>query len=69
MRAWKTDMMTTLLIVASLLAAGFFVEIIAASSAPVGYEDETGFHFGSEQSLSVPDRAVLAHGFGIEHPA
>jgi len=39
-------MMTVFCIVLALVAAGFFTEAIAASSAPVGYQDENGFHFG-----------------------
>ena len=42
-------MMTTLFIFAALAAGGFFTEIIAASHAPLGYQDETGFHFGADQ--------------------
>ena len=41
-------MMTTLFILTALAAAGLFTEFIAASNAPLGYQDETGFHFGSE---------------------
>ena len=43
-------MMTTFFILTALAAAGLFTEIIAASHAPLGYQDETGFHFGSEFS-------------------
>lgn len=43
-----TAMMTTLFILAALVAGGFFTEIIAASHAPLGYQDETGFHFGAD---------------------
>jgi len=41
-------MMTTFFILTALAAAGLFTEIIAASNAPLGYQDETGIHFGSE---------------------
>ncbi len=39
-------MMTYLLIAVALGAAGLLTELIAASTAPVGYQDENGFHFG-----------------------
>jgi len=39
-------MMTVFCIVLALVAAGLFTEIIAASAAPLGFEDEAGFHFG-----------------------
>jgi hypothetical protein len=32
--------------VVAFVAAGFLTEIVAASAAPFGYQDETGFHFG-----------------------
>lgn len=61
-------MMTTLLIVAALLAGAFFVEVIAASSAPVGFEDETGFHFGPEETL-LAEEATYLHGVGCLNPS
>jgi len=39
--------MTTFLIVLALLAAGLFIELIAANRAPFGCQDESGFHFQS----------------------
>lgn len=42
--------MTLLIMTAALFAGGFFVEVISAATAPMGYQDETGFHFGREQS-------------------
>ena len=47
------SMMTVFCIVLALAAAGFFTEIITASSAPFGYQDEAGFHFG-QPSLTHP---------------
>ena len=44
--ACETGMMTVFCIVLALVAAGFFTEVIASSSAPLGYQDENGFHFG-----------------------
>lgn len=62
-------MMTTLLIVAALLAGAFFVEVIAASSAPVGFEDETGFHFGPEETSPLAEEATYPHGVGCLNPS
>jgi len=62
-------MMTTLLIVAALLAGAFFVEVIAASSAPVGFEDETGFHFGPEETSTLAEEAAYPHGVGCLNPS
>lgn len=42
------SMMTTLLVLFALSVAGLLTELIA--SAPLGYEDESGFHFGTEQA-------------------
>lgn len=61
-------MMTTLLIVAAVLAAIFFVEIVAASRAPVGYEDENGFHFAPEEHNPATEEAALPHGVGCLNP-
>ena len=54
--------MTLLIISAALLAAGFFVEVVSAAAAPLGYQDEYGFHFGREES-------ALAEKFEIENPS
>jgi len=44
-------MMTFLLIVLALAAAGLITELIAASTAPLGYQDEKGFHYGIERPV------------------
>lgn len=62
-------MMTTLLIVAAVLAAIFFVEMVAASHAPVGYEDETGFHFAPEEKIRATEEATVPHGVGCLNPS
>lgn len=55
-------MMTVICITFALLAAGFFTEMIAASAAPLGYQDETGFHLGAE--------ATAPHApFDLENPS
>ena len=61
-------MMTTVLIVAALLAGVFFVEVIAAASAPVGYEDENGFHFGPEEVKPQTEEAAYP-GVGCFNPS
>ena len=43
-------MMAMLHIVLALIAAGLVVELFAAATAPLGYQDEKGFHLGSEKS-------------------
>jgi hypothetical protein len=48
----------SIMLIAGLIIAGFAVTgvvlgIFIAKTAPVGYQDETGFHFGT-QSASVP---------------
>lgn len=52
--------MSILLIVAGLLVAGLVIGFFATATAPVGYEDEKGFHFGSETSQGVTTRALPA---------
>ena len=42
-------MITTLCLLLALVSAGLLTEMIAASPAPYGYEDDAGFHFGSEE--------------------
>jgi hypothetical protein len=39
-------MMTFVCVVVAFVAAGVLTEIVAASAAPFGYQDNTGFHFG-----------------------
>ena len=39
--------MTAFFIVLALVAAGVITELVAANRAPFGYQDEHGFHFGT----------------------
>jgi hypothetical protein len=39
-------------IVAGLVGAGLVIGLIVTATAPVGYQDETGFHFGQERGVS-----------------
>ncbi len=61
--AWMGGMMTVFCMVLAFAAAGFFTEMIAASHAPLGYQDENGFHFGQ------PSAAAHSASFDIENPS
>jgi hypothetical protein len=51
--AIKFFMIMVLIITAGLFAAAFFVEVVSAATAPFGYQDESGFHFGREYPTSA----------------
>jgi hypothetical protein len=44
--ATKNSVMIVALIILGFVAAGVVLGLVAATSAPVGYQDEAGFHFG-----------------------
>ena len=48
--------MSIALIAIGLVAAGLIFGLFATATAPVGYEDESGFHFGLEKGGSKPRR-------------
>ena len=48
--ALRIGIMTAFLILLAIVAAGVVTELVAANRAPFGYQDELGFHFGSDQS-------------------
>lgn len=48
--------MSILIIATGLTVTGLIVGLFATATAPVGYEDESGFHFGSESGHRVPSR-------------
>lgn len=48
-------MITVMLITLAIVAGGLITEMIAASNAPFGYQDESGFHFGHERNLHSED--------------
>jgi hypothetical protein len=52
-------MMDFVLITVGLVAAGMMVELFAAATAPLGYQDENGFHFG-------PDNCDIANPYELE---
>ena len=47
--------MAILNITLALIAAGVVVELFAAATAPIGYQDESGFHLGSEKTGTVDE--------------
>ena len=47
--------MTIGLILAGLVASGVFSLVVYAVSAPLGYQDETGFHVGRQPKRTVFD--------------
>src|SRR6185436_2729430 len=48
--ALQTAMMAILHIALALVAAGLVVELFAAATAPLGFQDDGGFHLGQEAS-------------------
>ena len=59
--------MSIALIVIGFVASGLIFGLFATATAPMGYEDESGFHFGPEKSGSKtrrahqPEREVAGH--------
>lgn len=47
--------MMSLMILLGWVVGGVIIELIAASKAPLGYQDETGFHLGQKQVLRGDD--------------
>ena len=41
-----------MVIVAFLIGAGIIIELCVVMAAPLGYQDETGFHIGAEDGKS-----------------
>jgi hypothetical protein len=56
------NMMIAGLIIAGFAAAGVVLGMVVAKTAPVGYQDEKGFHFGSA------DSAHAAENYAFEVP-
>jgi hypothetical protein len=48
-------MMTTMFILSGLVAVGLIIELVAAARAPLGYQDENGFHFGPERPCGTKE--------------
>ncbi len=54
--------MDAVLIVIGLVAAGLVMEAYAATTAPLGYQDESGFHFGLPHAQDQSaDRAEMGN--------
>jgi hypothetical protein len=45
--------MDAVLVVVGLVAAGLMIEVYATATAPLGYQDESGFHFGTKHHKSA----------------
>ncbi len=54
-----TSAMIALLIVCGLTAVSFLIGFVAVSVAPVGYQDDAGFHFGQDNEECA--EAFAAH--------
>jgi hypothetical protein len=48
LQCFATAMMDVALSILALVAGGVTLELFAAARAPLGYQDDRGFHFGSE---------------------
>ncbi len=51
----KGDMLDVALSVLALVLGGLTLELFAAAKAPLGYQDERGFHFGVEKQTNGSD--------------
>ncbi|MFO1478257.1 MAG: hypothetical protein U1F98_16610 [Verrucomicrobiota bacterium] len=47
LRDWS---MVILLVMIGVVSLGFLVGLLATATAPMGYQDETGFHLGNESA-------------------
>lgn len=56
-------MMIVALIAVGLAAVGVVLGLFAVTSAPVGYQDEKGFHFGPNTAVHTEE----AYAFEISH--
>ncbi|MCL4786763.1 MAG: hypothetical protein KJ070_08215 [Verrucomicrobia bacterium] len=48
-------MMAVLHITLALIVAGLVVELFAAATAPLGYQDEDGFHLGADKNAAADE--------------
>ena len=51
-------MMIILFIIFGSVLAGIALERFLAATAPLGYQDERGFHFGTEQAGTMKNRRI-----------
>ena len=60
------DCMIAVLILAGLVAAGLLIGYVATATAPVGFQDETGFHYGpGETDRHAELTAAVAHAKAV----
>ena len=56
-------MMIAAIVILGFTVVGMALSMFVAAKAPVGYQDEKGFHFGPEQTVNAPE------GYAFEgHP-
>ena len=51
--------MIVLLIISGLVAAGLIIGLVVTASAPLGYQDENGFHYGQPHGSPEPEAPRL----------
>jgi hypothetical protein len=56
--------MIVVLAILGLIAAGLGIGLIASATAPMGYQDETGFHMGQAHGASEEELA-----YAVPHPS
>lgn len=50
--------MTFAVILLCWVALGLLIEVVAVQVAPLGYEDDKGFHLGSNKVMETEDHSV-----------
>jgi hypothetical protein len=53
--ALGSDMMDVALCILAVIGGSLTVEAFAAASAPLGYQDKDGFHFGADPRKNADD--------------
>jgi hypothetical protein len=66
LRLLDSELMIAVLILFGLIAAGLGIGLVATAKAPVGYQDETGFHFGQQNGAS---EETFVYGLAQPKPA
>lgn len=62
--ASSDNMMIAAIVLLGFALAGLVVGMVVASTAPVGYQDEKGFHFGPEASVPHTQETF---GYEVSH--
>jgi hypothetical protein len=62
--------MIAVLILLGFVAAGILVGLFATAAAPVGYQDEQGFHYGPEHQTAQNKKTAkkAAYSYGVSEP-